>query len=892
MSPRPPRLSTWTLERSLRAHDRDAIAGDLAEEFSARATRDGVGAARRWYRRQVLRSIAPNLKSRAARSRDSGAALAETGRPNLFGGLGQDFRHAARGLIATPSFTVIALVVLALGIGATTTIFSVVDGVALRGLPYPDDGRLMAVTEPRASGRDAAPGIPDVRDWRAAQTSFEGLATWRGAGRGFVLHDAGAPQPLRAVLVSGNLFSVLRVPAAMGRTFTSDDEVPGRDHVAILSDSFWRRHFDADPHILGRTMTFDAGVWTIVGVMPPTFVLPPTATAPMDMWVPDAPTSNQFDRADRTTFSAQVIGRLKRGVTVAQATSDLEGITAPLRVQFPAWFKNRGLNVLPWQELIVGSVRAWMLMLLGAVGFVLLIACVNVANLLLARAAARSRDVVVRAALGASRWRILRGQLAEGLLLSAAGTVCGVCLATWGVHLLRASLPPTLPRASEIGVNARVLVAAAAAMMAVALAVTPMWPSAVSRSLRETGRSATAGAPRQRLRSALLVAEVAMAVVLLVGSGLFMSSFIRVVSIDLGFSLDNVLSIDLSPPRAGARLIDADFATFHADADATVAAIERLPGVEAATLVSGTPPLLLGSDRTSVRIPGRPIFNSPDDAADDKLVDARYFRVLKVPVLLGRAFTDDDCRLGAAPVAILNDIAARRYFGGASPIGATIAPRTVNFTIVGVVQSIRLQGPESDLRPEIYVPMTWETFDGNPLLTLVVRTSSDASRLAPAVRETLRSTAPTLKAPTVTTYADLFAGFVAQRKFNMMALVIFGALALAIAAAGIYGVMAYLVEQRTPEIGVRMALGADPARVLGMVLGRALMTMTTGLALGLTAGWLLSRFVRAFLYKGDAHDPVVYAGAAAVLIATGLVAALVPARRAARVDPVIALRAE
>ena len=868
------------------------MAGDLAEEFRLRAERDGARQARRWYRRQVRRSLVPNLRGRRARARDAREVFADLARPHPFSGLLQDFRHAARGLAATPGFTVVALVVLALGIGATTTIYSVVDGVALRGLPYPGDGRLMAVTEPRSIGRDGPVGIPDVHDWRAAQTSFEAIATWRGAGRGFVARDGGLPQPLRVEYVSANLFAVLRTPAVMGRTLTADDEVPGRDHVAVISDAFWRRRFDADPHVLGRTMTFDSGVWTIVGVMPATFAFPPATTVPMDLWIPDAPTPNQLSRTDRTTFNVQVIGRLKRGVSVEQAKADLEGITAPLRGRFPNWFRNRGLNVLPLRDQIVGPVRSWMLMLLGAVGFVLLIACVNVANLLLARAAARSRDAAVRAALGASRWRIVRGQLVESLLLSAAGTACGVCVAVWGVHLLRTSLPATLPRANDIGVDARVLAAAIAAMIAVAVGVTPLWPSAASRTLRESGRSATAGTPRERLRSALLVAEVALAVVLLVGSGLFMSSFVRVLSVDLGFNLVTVLSIDLSPPRAGAQLVDADFARFHASADATIAAIQNVPGVEAVTLVSGTPPLLLGSDRTAVTVPGKPMFDTPDDRADDKLVDARYFAVLHVPVVAGRAFDDADGRPGAAPVAILNDVAAQRYFGADRAIGTSIALGSASFTVVGVVGSIRLQGPESDLRPEVYTPITWDTFRGNPLLTLVVRTSSDASRLVPAVRAVLKSTAPALTAPAVTTFDDLFAGFVAQRKFNMVALVIFGVLALAIAAAGIYGVMAYLVEQRTPEIGVRMALGAEPARVLGMVLGRALVTMTTGLAIGLTAGWLLSRFVRAFLYKGDAHDPVVYAGAAAVLIATGLVAALVPARRAARVDPVIALRAE
>jgi putative ABC transport system permease protein len=885
----PPAIYAWLMRRSLVPQDRDAVMGDLHEEFNTIAGASGTDAARRWYRRQVRTSIAHNVRHRLAWMRMVGIV--------------QDFRHAVRSLRATPTFTVVALAVLTLGIGATTAIFSVVDGIVLRGLPYWHGDRLVKITEPSTS-RHGAQGssVPaaDIADWRTAQTTFEDLAAVQlGDQQSFMMRDAGAMRELRALMVSASLFPMLRARPALGRAFTTDDEV-GQERIAILSDAFWRRQFGADPSVVGRTLDLESGSWQIAGVMPPGFTYPPASTRPADLWIPYVPIAAELSRGDGTRRSAhaEVVGRLKAGVSIEQARADIERIAGAIRQQNPVWMRDRIVVLTPLQDSIVGAVKSWMLMLLGAVAFVLLIACVNVANLLLARATARARDVAVRSALGASRWRILRGLLAESLVLSAAGTTLGVCAAIWGVHVLRAALPPSLPRLDEVAINYRVLAAAACTAVAVAIGVTPIWqwsPSTLTASLREAGRSASAGVARQRVRLVLLVVEMALAVVLLIGSGLFMSSFVKLVRVDLGFELTNILSVDLSP-RGRFRSRDALPPAVAQTVEAAFEQVRRVPGVEHAAIVAGTPPLVSGLDRTSVVIPGKPAFGGADeDSADDKSVTADYFRVFGVPLVGGRFFTEADATPGAPRVIILNDIAASRYFQGANPLGADIRlglTSDVTYTVIGVVRSVRLQGPEGDLRPEIYRPLDWRQPIGSPVITLVMRTSRDPGALASPVRAAIQSVSPDLTFPNAETYDTLFDRLIAQRKFNTWILALFGVLAIAIAGVGIYGVMAYIVEQRTQEIGVRIALGADPADVIRMVLSQAGTCVAAGLTVGLAAGWMLSRSVQAFLFRIDAHDPFVYAGAAAVLILAGLAAAVIPARRAARVDPMIALRAQ
>ncbi len=808
-----------------------------------------------------------------------------------------DLRFAIRALKATPGFTAVALIVLTLGIGATTAIFSVVDGVALRGLPFPADNRLVDVTEINPTNKGLGGGsvaAANCIDWRAQQTVFEDLAAVQNTA-GYIVRDGGVPEALRTVMVSSSLFGLLRVSPVVGRTFTAENEVRGNEHVAVISDGLWRRRFGADPNVVGKTITFDTGVWQVVGVMPADFTYPIGLTKPAELWVPYLPAVNEVPRGDGSSrnYNAKVVGRLKDGVTIEQARAQMEQITAALKQQYPRWFRDRWVAVAPLRDAIVGKARSWMLMLLGAVAFVLLIACVNVANLLLARSTARAREVAVRTALGATGWQLARGLLAESLVLSVAGTALGVLAAVWGVHLIRASLPPGLPRLSEVGVNLRVLSAAAAAAIAVAFAVTPIWQSkraSLASALREGGRSGAAGAARQRARTILLVAEVALAVILLVGAGLFVSSFVRLMNVDLGLDYSNVVTISVYPridfnePKAQ---LDADLAKTGLEVQAVLDRMRGLPGFQTiAAMGSGSQPLSNGWSRSTVTLPGKPAFDDPDDQPDIKQVTPEYFSALRVPLLKGRTIAVEDERAGAPAVVVINDVAAKRFFPDQDPIGAPIKVNG-DRTVIGIVRASRVQGPEGQLRPEVYTPMNWQRCFG---ATVIARTTGDPAAVFPALRSAVHGAVPEFVVPEPQTLAESFDQLVVQRRFNMIVLALFGVLAVVIAGAGIYGVMAYIVEQRTQEIGVRMALGAQPTQVIRMVLTRATVFMAMGLALGIIGGWLLSQLIKAFLFAVEPHDPVVYVSAALVLLAAGLLAAFVPARRASKVDPVTALR--
>ena len=808
-----------------------------------------------------------------------------------------DLRFAIRALKATPGFTAVALIVLTLGIGATTAIFSVVDGVALRGLPFPADGRLMDVTEINPTNKGLGGGAvaaANFFDWRARQTVFEDLAAVQNTA-GSIVRDGGVPESLPTVMASASLFGLLRVSPAIGHTFTAENEVRGNEHVAVISNGLWRRRFGADPNVVGRTITFDHGVYEVVGVMPAGFTYPIGLAKPPDLWVPYVPPANEMPRGDGSSrnYNAKVVGRLKDGVTIDQARAQMEQITGALKQEYPRWFRDRWVAVTPLRDSIVGKARSWMLMLLGAVAFVLLIACVNVANLLLARSTARAREVAVRTALGATGWQLARGLLAESLVLSAAGTLLGVIAAIWGVHLIRASLPPGLPRLSDVGVNLRVLAVAAAASIAVAIAVTPFWQSrraSLASALREGGRSGAAGAARQRARTILLVAEVALAVVLLVGAGLFVSSFVRLMNVDLGLDYSNIATISVYPRidfGAPKDQVDAALAKSGAQVQAVLERVRALPGLSTvAVMGSGSEPLSTGWSRTTVTLPGKPAFSDPDDQPDIKQITPEYFAALRVPLLEGRTIAAEDLLAGAPGVVVINDIAAKRFFPDRDPIGAPIKVNG-DRTVIGIVRAARVQGPEGQLRPEVYTPMNWNrTFGG----TIIVRTAGDPGAIFPALRASVHAAVPELVVPEPQTLAESFDQLVVQRRFNMIVLALFGVLAVVIAGAGIYGVMAYIVEQRTQEIGVRMALGAQPGQVVQMVLARATVFMAMGLALGIVGGWMLSRLIKAFLFAVEPHDPIVYVSAALVLLAAGLLAALIPARRASRVDPVTALR--
>ena len=804
-----------------------------------------------------------------------------------------DLLNAIRALRAAPAFTAVALIVLTLGIGATTAIFSVVDAVVLRNVPFDSPNRLMSVADidTRPQGFEGGHTTPqDFTDWRQATDVFEGLAAVTGAG-GFTLREGGHPEPLRVSRTTANLLGVLRVSPQLGHFYSSDNEVDGNHKVAVISDSLWKRRFGGTVDVVGKTMTFDTGTWEVIGVMPPGFEYPIGAAKPSEMWVPYVVPESQKQRGNSRNFGLLVVGRLKDGVSITQAQQRMDAIAAAIKAANPKWAPERVVRVRTLHESIVGKVRPWMLMLLGAVAFVMLIACVNVANLMLARATTRSRDVGVRAALGASRWQLVRGVLVESLLLSVTGTALGVLVAYWGVEILKAALPSSLPRATHIGIDLRVLLAAAAAACATGVAFGLAPAIQLSRPdligvLRDNGRANTAGIVRQRLRSALVVAEVALAVVLLVGSGLFLTSFVRLTSVNIGLDHRNVLTVPVYPPFVFSDKAqrEAGMARAAVLVPQVMERVRQMPGVIKVGGIANGLPLSGNWSRTGVKIPGRAQEYDDQDSVDIRNITGDYFAATGIKLLRGRALTEAD--VTGAPVVVLSEEAVKRYYGDRDPIGTTVGING-DHTVVGIVSSVRLGGPESEVRPEAYLPMTAKSAFG---ADLVIKTAGNAEAIAPAVRSAIWDIAPDLTLGDVQTFELLFERLIAQRRFNMLLLSIFGALAIIITAVGIYGVMAYVVEQRTQEIGVRMALGAQPGRVQGMVLRRAMGFVLTGLAIGTAGAYALSGAVRTFLFSVEPSDPRVYLSVAALLVAIGLLAAWIPARRAARVDPIIALR--
>jgi putative ABC transport system permease protein len=897
MTPQPPRVAEWLIRRSIVWRDRDSVLGDLREEFVARSSAESPRAAAAWYWRQVRQSLGPNVRRRV---RDVMPSDQTPDAPRRLVGLGLDVRYAIRSLRASPGLTAVALLVLTLGIGAMTAIFSIVDAVVLRPLPYPQPDRLVALRQTTTATRPEFSSVTsqDFVDWTAQQDVFEGLAaTVPGSGTD---QEAPEPEALQVRRVSPNLFAVLRVGPRLGHAFTTEREVTENPYVAVISDGYWRRRFGADPNVIGRILPLDNGNWQIEGVMPPGFDEPFSES--IDLWTPYVMSADERTRGQDHNNHLQVVARLKPGVTLAQARARMDQISAALASAYPDWYKRGGralvYGLADWT--IGAQVRSWMLMLLGAVTCVLLIACVNVANLLLARATTRGHEIGLRAALGAGQWRLTRGLLVEGVLLSAAGTALAVAAAYGVVNLLRTSLPPGVPRAAAIAVNGRVLAMAllASVVTGVTFGLVPaivFSGEGMVASLRDSGRGGTASRARQRLRATLVVAEVALAAALAIGAGLFATSFIRLLSVKEGFDYHGVLTARAVPFETGGTAADRTTAGQLALKD-LAARLRAMPGVDSVGVLGGALPLSGAFHRLPAQVPGRAEPLSGDDSADVYYVTPEYLPTMRVPMIRGRAFTDADDRADGDPVVVLNQTAARRYFGDEDPIGRTIGLPTGTTldvfgmrTIVGIVGDERPLGPETSPRPEAYSPLAQGPY-GNGYL--VLRTNGDPEALVPVVKALVSSVMPKRVVPPPATLESLFGRLIAQRRFNMLLVGLFGVLAMAIAAAGLYGVMSYLVAQRTQEIGVRMALGAAPIRVIGMVLRQAVGLLATGLVLGLVLAWSAAGFLRAFLFQVSAHDLGVYAGVPVILLLAGLGAAYFPARRAARVDPLIALRSE
>jgi putative ABC transport system permease protein len=802
--------------------------------------------------------------------------------------LWQDLRYGARALRKSPGFTLVAVLTLALGIGATTAIFSVVNAVLLRPLPYPDGDRLVYVGQLYRSGL-AGSGEPKFLFWREQARSFEALACYSGfGGAGGNLAGGTEAEYVSGMRVSEDFFRALGVHPALGRAFTQEEDQPGGPGVAILSDGLWRRSFGGDTGLIGKTVTLNDRKVTVVGVMPPDFRF----GSESGLFVPmRARTGANVDP------NAMVVGRLKPGVSLGQAQSELKVIAEKYRAAFPRhMLEGETVGAQPYQELLTEGVAKYLWIVLGAVSFLLMIACANVANLQLTRAAGRRREIAVRMALGAGGGRIARQLLTEGLVLALAGGAAGLLLALWGTRLLSALIPQgVLPTVADVSVDWRVLAFAftASVLTGLLFGSAPAWQARkvdVNSALKDSsGKGATA---RGRLRGALVVSEVALSLVLLVGAGLLVRTFANLLSVAPGFDPHNVLTfqIDLNGERYDTA---GEAAAFYRDA---LERISRLPGVEAAALTNKLPldwqfnmPIFLAAQ--------------PDQAqsVQFRMISPDYFRVMKIDVRQGRPFSNTDDP-SAPPVVVVNEAFVRRFFGGQDPFAQQLTVgRGVGDParqVVGVVADIKQQGLDRPAPPMVFVPIAqvpdklMASVRAFTSVNFVVRTTVEPSGLTQPVKREIATLDPTLALSHIASMEEIGARSVASQRFNMLLLGLFAALGLGLAAVGIYGVMSYAVAQGTREIGIRIALGAQRGSVLRLVAAQGMTLTFIGMAVGIAASLALTRLMGSLLFGVSTTDPATFALYSLLLAAVALAACLIPARRATKVDPMIALRAE
>jgi putative ABC transport system permease protein len=811
------------------------------------------------------------------------------------GSIVRDIRYAARGLRNAPGFTAAAVLTLALGIGATVAVFSIVYGVLLKPLPYAEASRLMVVTSAQ-HGEPSWMSALDFVDYRSQSHSFAGMSAvdYNTAN----LTRSGAA-PLRLVVgqVSANFFDLLGVPAALGRTFAPDADRTGAPKTIVLGYGTWRDRFAGDPAVIGRTITLDGDPFTVIGVAPGWLRYPRQAEA----WVPMQLKAWQMEPSGRGSHQFRGVGRLKDGVTAAQADQELRDIAARLVTQYPTTNTGVGAGAWPLQNQMVQGSRKALLTLLAAVAFVLLVACANVANLLLVRATAREGEMAVRTALGASRWDLVRQLLSESLLLAGVGTGVGALLARWLVDAVVAYGPAGLPRLNEVGVDGRVLLFAAAMAVATAIlfGLAPALHGArpnVSASLHASGRGSAGRRGTQRTRNVLVVVETALAVVLLVGAGLFLRSFARLVGVDPGFAPGNVSAVTLSLP-------DIKYPNDHQVAAFSERLLERLraaPGVTDAALGFGRP---LADEHSTVvfEVRGEPP-STPDTRRPTFIrpVSPSYFRVLSVPILEGRAFTDAD-RTDGPEVAIVSREFARRYYRGKSPLGKFLslswgrdsaewgANTNVGGEIVGVVPDITERGPGVEPEPYVYLPFAQVPIHD---VFVMVRSTLALPAVVAETRAAVQAVDPDVPVFGQTTLRDALSQSIAQPRFYVLLLSGFAGLALLLAALGIYGVISYGVSTRIREFGIRIALGATRARVIQLTIRQGMVLALIGIPIGLVTAYWLTRFVVTLLFNPGAADAVAFAVAAAALLGAAALASYLPARRAAAIDPAITMRAE
>ena len=797
-----------------------------------------------------------------------------------------DLRYAVRQLIKSPGFTIVAVLTLALGIGACTAIFSVVNGVLLRPLDYPEPERLMVLRETQLPDYPEFSVSPlNFLDWEKQATSFASMAAYGGAPLNFT-GDA-EPQRLIGVRVTGHYFDVYGIKAVIGRTLLPEEDTPGKDRVVFISNPFWQRAFAGDASVLGRSLQLNGEPYTVVGVAPAGF----GAASKVDAWVPMAFRPDEVASDTRGAHYISATGRLKPGVTPAQADAELKVIAAQLAKQYPDSNKGWSAFAKPLLEYTVRDVHDVLYTLLGAVGCVLLIACANIANLLLSRASARSREISIRAALGAGRARLIRQLLTESVLLSLLGGGAGILLARWGLDALLALAPANLPRVSSIQLDGTVFAGSMALSVATGLifGLAPAWLAArtdVNEALKQGTRGSTEGGAQGRLRSALVVLEVAASLVLLAGAGLLARSFVALAHVDPGFNPEHATVMRLTLPAKKYGKPEQRLAF----ADALIARLTTLPGVQAVGLAQSMP--LINDYVLGFNVEGRPRGSDAEMPNTNYYsVTPDYFRAMGVRLMSGRLFTAGD-NATAPRVAIINETMAKQVFPHENPIGKRINITQGNDAwreIVGVVSDMRHYGVDHATTNQSYEPFAQVPFTG---LNIVIRTEGDPGPLLGTLRPTVYAVDKDQPVGSVRPLEDILSDSISRQRFTMTLLTVFSLVALLIAAVGIYGVMAYNVTQRTSEIGIRMALGAQPADVLRLVFAQGSKLVGLGLVLGLVIAFAGARAVESILFNTSAHDPLTLAGITLLLAAVAALACLLPARRAARVDPIVALRAE
>ncbi len=803
------------------------------------------------------------------------------------GTLLQDLRFAIRMLRKAPSFTAVAVLTLALGIGANTAIFSVVNAVLLRPLPFKNASQLVVMRETNKRVGDVSVSYPDFLDWRQQSRAFAQMAAVHNMG--FNLSGVTQPENIGGYAVSPNFLSMLSVQPFLGRDFLPSEEKQGTTPVVLLSYQLWQSHLGGDPQVLGRTITLDGRSFTIVGILPPTFrFLDRTdVLAPIGVYAGDI-----GDRGDRGDMD--VVGRLASGVPLSQAVVEMDTIAARLSEQYPKSDLGVGAHLISIREAFAGDTRLAVLVLFGAVVFVLLIACVNVANLFLVRGAARAREIAVRLAFGAGRGRVVRQMLTESFLLAVLGGVLGLVLGAWGITDLGYLIPPDSFQMMGIRMDASVFLFAAAMVVLVAFAFGLVPALQVTRpdlheTLKEGGRSSTSSAGQHRLRSALAIAETALALVLLVGAGLMLKSLYRLLQVSPGFEPARVLTMEMNLRTTQYSKSPAVLNFWQQLLDR----VRTIPGVDSAA-VGTVIPLTDNHSRTDITIEGLPL-PAPGESPhpDYHIVSSAYTSALRIPLLRGRNFTDADNET-APQVALVNATMARRFWPNDDPTGKRFMwghPGKDNkwITIVGVVGDTRLYGLANPARLEVYVPFRQ---DPDTDMNLVVRSAVDPASLTSAIRAAVAAIDKDQPIFAISTMQQLVDDSISTRRLTLVLLGLFSALALILAAIGIYGVMSYGVALRTQEIGIRMALGAQHRDVLRLVLGQGARIALLGVAIGLVGAAELTRFLSKLLFSVSAGDPLTFACVAALLVIVALAACYIPARRAMRVDPIIALRYE